>query len=215
MVTRVRSPFASPFVKILLSVFWLVYAGMLVAIIVGRDPNLLVIVIAWTFILPWITWSFLSGVRLIPGRSVGGGPMYPRVSLEADEHVLFEAPALIGNFWGRRNGHVFLTDKNLITLPIRLYGKPRTTSLSEIDTVTAEAKGLGWPPPKERLTVLFPGGSVVLRPWISVGLPQSFNALMGTIDAKEFVDGLTHALSAAGVPVRLPSVERRGESWNF
>ncbi len=107
MVTRVRSPFASPFAKLIVAVFWVAYAAMLIAIVVGRDANLLAIGIAWTIGLPWMTSSFLSGVRVVPGKSVGGGPMYPQVSLDPDEHVLFEAPALIGNVWGRRNGHFF------------------------------------------------------------------------------------------------------------
>ena len=77
MVTKIPSPFASPFAKLMLGIFWIVYSGMLVALLIGRDVNLLIIVAWWTFALPWITWNFPGGVQVEAGRRLGGGPMYP------------------------------------------------------------------------------------------------------------------------------------------
>ena len=104
----------------LLSVFWIAYVAMIIALVIGRDVNLLVIAFFWTFGLPWITWAFLSGVQVEAGRRVGGGPMYPRVALEAGEVVVFAAPAIIG----RSGGHVFVTDRRVITLPIQSFTRP-------------------------------------------------------------------------------------------
>jgi hypothetical protein len=184
----------------LLAVFWVVYAGMVVALIVGRDINLLIIVGCWTFILPWITWSFLSGVRVVPGRSVGGGPMYPRVGLEPDEQLLFQAPAVI-DYTG---GHLFVTDRRLIALSFR---RARTVRLSDIVAVEDESKGIGWPLPRRSVRVTLSRGSLVLRPW---GAPRvagrRFATFMGLMDGDEFVETLLSALGEAGGSDHRPAV---------
>lgn len=118
---KVPSPFNSPFAKAILTIFWCAYVGMLVALIVDFDINLFIIAGWWTFVLPWLTWSFLSGVQVEPGKRVGGGPMYPRGALEPAEVVVFNAPIFII----LSGGHVFITDRRIILLPIRFYGGVR------------------------------------------------------------------------------------------
>jgi hypothetical protein len=200
MVTKVPSPFASPFAKILLTIVWIAYTGMLVAFVVGRDVNLLIIVVAWTFILPWITWNFLSGVQVEAGSRVGGGAfMYQRVALEAGEVVLFAAPALIG----RSMGHVFVTDRRVITLPIRSFTRPpaTTTTLASLKASELASKGAGWLQPRRRLELTAEGTALTLRPWTGQGLGFGLDSFMGTISADAFFTGLSDALRSAGVLV--------------
>ena len=201
MVTKVPSPFASPFAKTLLAVSWVAYAGMLVALVIGRDVNLLIIVGWWTLAVPWVTWCFLSGVQIEPGRRVGGGPMYLRVPLEPGEVVLFQAPGLIG----QAGGHVFVTDRRVIAVPIRFFRSVRTVRLSDITAVGCESKGIGWPVPRQRVRLAFAGGSLTLRPWAGPRIAGNrLAAFMGMIGADEFVRGLMAALEKAGVPPPLP-----------
>lgn len=189
MVTKVPSPFASPFAKTLLGVFWVAYAVMLVALVVGRDVSLLIIAGWWTLFLPWVTWCFLSGVRVEPGQSVGGGPMYLSVALEPGEVVVFQAPA----YAIPSGGHLFVTDRRVIFTPVRFVGAARTVRLSDITAVEAESKGIGWPMPRRSVRLTFGGGSLTARPWAG---PR----FMGMISADEFVDGLLAALRRGGVP---------------
>ena len=112
MVTKVPSPFTSPFTKVLLAFFWLVYAALVIALVVVRDINLLILVAWWTAGLPWVTWAMLSGVQVDPGRSVGGGPLFARVRLEPNERILFNSPIQTGI---RSIGHLFVTDDRVIS----------------------------------------------------------------------------------------------------
>jgi hypothetical protein len=157
---------------------------MLVMLIIAYDPNLLVIAVAWTFILPWLTWCFLSGVQIEPGRSIGGGPMYPRVRLEPGEDVLFNAPAF-GSWTG---GHLFVTNLRVIMLPIRFYGRIVVIPVDRITSVTSDSTGIGWPFPSESVDVTFEGGAQKLRPWAG---PR----FMGMANGRAFVRDLTAALA--------------------
>jgi hypothetical protein len=197
VVTKVPSPFASLFAKTLLAIFWVVYAGMLVALVVGRDLNLLIIAGWWTFCLPWITWCFLSGVKVEPGRSVGGGPMYPRVVLEPGEDVLFQAPAYVVP----SAGHLFVTDQRVIVAPIRFLRGARSVRLSDLTAVEIESKGFGWPLPRRSVRLRFASGSLTIRPWSGPDFAgDRFSHFMGMVSADEFVEGLLAALRKGGVP---------------
>lgn len=197
MVTKVPSPFASPFAKTLLAIFWVAYAGMLVALVVGRDVTLLIFA-GWTVGLPWITWGFLSGVKVEPGRGVGGGPMYLRVALEPGENVVFQAPAFVPSA-----GHLFVTNHRVIVAPIRapirfLRGT-QTVRLSDITAVETESKGIGWPMPRRSVRLTFAGGSLTIWPWGGPGWAGNrLNHFMGMIGTDEFVAGLLTALRTAG-----------------
>lgn len=172
---KVPSPFNSPFAKVILTVFWCAYVGMLVALVVDFDINLFIIAGWWTFVLPWLTWSFLSGVQVEPGKRAGGGPMYPRVTLEPGEEVRFNAPALAPV----STEHVFVTDRRLIVLPIRFYGRVRTIGIDSITSVGTESSGRGWPFPKESVTVEADGKRTTLRPSVA---PRILTRFMGVLE---------------------------------
>jgi hypothetical protein len=191
MIEKVPSPFNSPFMKVLLAILWLAYFVMLIYLIVARGGPLIILVGGWSLLLPWITWNFLSGVRVERGRSVGGGPMHPRVALEPDEGVLFNGPVYANA--GSDGVHLFVTDRRMIVLPIRFFGVVRTVRLSDVVAVRSQSKGRGWALPKESVDVTFSGGSLELRPWVG---PR----WMGLMAAGDFIIGLTAALKSAGVP---------------
>jgi hypothetical protein len=185
MAQKVPTPFASPFSKALLAVFWIAYAVMLLMLTVTYDPSLLVIAVAWTFILPWLTWCVLSGLQVEPGRRIGGGPMYPRVPLEPEEEILFNSPA----FGPSTGAHLFVTNLRVIILPFRFFGSVEVIPVESITSVMPTSQGIGWPHPKESVDIAFEGGMRKIRPWAG---PR----FMGMIGGRDFVIGLTAALPA-------------------
>jgi hypothetical protein len=204
MVAKVARPFASPFSRMLLVIMWLAYACMVVTLVMGKDINVLIITIWWTAGLPWATWGFLSGVRVEPGRSVGGGPIYQRARLEPGEDVVFNAPTRTG-LWAQ--GHLFVTDRRLVVVPIRgpFAGRPCCLSLSRLTRAEVAQDGLGWPwqpLAKERVIVISPDGPLVLRSWIVVPNSRALAAFFGVLCPRDFVDGLVAALELGGVAVR-------------
>jgi hypothetical protein len=209
MGMRVPGPLASPFAKAVLCLFWLVYAAIVVALAVGAEPEpgLLFIIAGWTFILPWLTWAFLVGgvVRIQSGKSVGGGLLYPRVALEPDEDVIFQAPCLMG----LSQGHVFVTSHRVLVVPIRfsLGGAPRTMLLGDILVAEVFMSGFNWPLPKSRVKLTFPSSSLTVRPAGNGIGGRSLAKLMGLTTPAEFVQGLSMALERGGVPFRTGSDE--------
>jgi hypothetical protein len=185
---KVPSPFNSPLTKGMLAVFWAAYAFMLAALFVSDERGFLFIFVGWTIGLPWITWNFLSGVQMEPGKRVGGGPMYTRVDLLPGETILFNAPGHIDS----SGVHLFVTDQRLIPLGIRLYGSPKPIALSSIQSVQPQLKGFGWPQPRESIVINTDGRRVILRPWDGPGF-------MGLMSKTEFASKLFHSLRQAGV----------------
>jgi hypothetical protein len=179
-----------------LGIFWAVYVAMVVGSVVTRDPPLVFFTCAWSVGLPWISWALLSGVRIEPGRRIGGGPMYPRVELEPDEEVVFNAPA-----HERRSlsgAHLFVTNKRVIVLPISggiIPGHATKIPLNAIQSVDSTSNGFGWPYAKQRIRITFDRSTVELRPWAG---PH----FMGLISGDEFAKGVMTALEALGVQVR-------------
>ncbi len=126
--------------------------------------------------------------------------MYPRVVLDPAEEVVFSAPAFIGG----SGGHVFVTDRRVITLPIRSFTRPRARTLMATDLAVSDvSKGIGWPMSKRRLE-LAAGGSVLrLRPWSGQGpAGVRLDSFMGMISADAFFNGMSDALISAGVRVQ-------------
>lgn len=189
MAQRVPSPFNSPFAKAILAILWVAYTGMGISLVRNYDTGLLFMLIGWTGFLPLFTWFFLSGVRLEPARSVGGGPMYPRVNLEPGEEVQFAGPT-----WGVQNAHVFVTSARLITLPMRGYGAPRSIPFAAMNGARPESRRFDWSLSGQVARVNHTGGSLVLRPYCGP-------ALMGMVDDREFVSGIMDVLRKAGVPI--------------
>jgi hypothetical protein len=185
----VPSPFNSPFTKAMLALFWLVYVGLLISLIVDPQKPVVVTAAFWTVALPWITWNFLSGVRVSPGRSVGGGPMYPRVALEPGEELVFNAPSRGGSI-----AHLFITNRRMIGLPVRLYGRTKSVRLTDITEARRQSKGFGWPYPKRAIRLVHGRDQTLLRPWPGP-------VWMGLMSEDEFIEGVVAGLKSVGVVV--------------
>jgi hypothetical protein len=94
--------------------------------------------------------------------------MYGRVALEPDERLLFNAPAFAGGGFlgaGAMGGHAFVTNRRAIFLAVRFFGRSRVVRVSDMTSVTAQRKGIGWPSPKESVVIACDHNELVLRPW--------------------------------------------------
>jgi hypothetical protein len=197
MVEKRPSPFSSPFSRLVLGVLTLGFAGAFAYSLTTRDINGIIATTPGFFIIPWLAWNLLSGVQVRPGQSVGGGPMYPRCDLQLGETILFDAPAILeGGLLSRMGGHIFITNQRIVALPIRFYGKVRTIPLEQMSSVRSQESGVGWPLPRQSITVVAGAKTLTLRPWTGAKiLPLWF---MGMISGDAFVTGVMDAVQRAG-----------------
>lgn len=169
----------------------------------GRDAAPIAFVVAWWAAYAWGAFVLLSGLRYEPGVAVGGGPLYPRLALRPDEQVLYEAPAFFTERFARRGpfpptsgGHVFITNARLVLLPFRLYGSARTVILSDVGRLETALTGLGWPYPRQSITLHTNSDTILLRPWPAG--PRWLVSWMGGVDPEAFLADFQYALSRAG-----------------
>jgi hypothetical protein len=199
MVEKRLCPFNSPHARVWLCAITVVSAGSFIYSVVAVDLNGMVAASSGLLIVSWLAWTFHTGVQVRPGQSVGGGPVYPTCALQRDETILFDAP---GGLWSGR-GHLFVTNQRLIVLPVRFYGKVQTLGIDEVADLTASKAGIGWPLPRQSLTLIARDRSLKLRPWGSAWIiPSSF---LGVISGDAFVSGVLDALHRAGCAASLPT----------
>lgn len=125
------------------STFALVVLG-----IAKHDPLGIAIGIAMMACGVWVTSMGIVGVPVASGRSVGGGPLLPRVRLEPGEAVTVQDRAtfrferapdgLRGSLRQAVQGELFLTDRWLIFSPYRLSLRLQPVALPYTDIDHAE-----------------------------------------------------------------------------